>query len=124
MNILLSPQALELLGELATLGIYGRTRAEVASRFVDEALCRLVAPARLSITPRADPGLMFPRAPAGSTMFALVLDALRSGARTADEVATALDARDRIGTIWTTLSKLCAQGHARRVGRGLYEAVR
>jgi len=40
--ITLSVESVRLLDELATKGIYGRNRAEVAARFVDRALAEFV----------------------------------------------------------------------------------
>jgi len=41
-RVTLSRQSVALLDELARKGIYGRNRADVAARFVDEALQKLV----------------------------------------------------------------------------------
>jgi hypothetical protein len=41
-RVTLSKQSVALLDELARKGIYGRNRADVAARFVDEALQKLV----------------------------------------------------------------------------------
>jgi len=41
-RVTLSSQSVALLDELARKGIYGRNRADVAGRFVDEALQKLV----------------------------------------------------------------------------------
>lgn len=51
-RITLSEQSVSLLEVLATKGIYGRSSAEVAGRFVDEALHRLVEPPRLRLPSR------------------------------------------------------------------------
>ena len=42
LTVTLSEQSVELLEEIAALGIYGRNPAEVAGRFVDRELERLV----------------------------------------------------------------------------------
>jgi hypothetical protein len=47
-RVTLSVQSEELLQRLAEQGIYGRNPAEVAGRFVDEALRRFVEPLKLS----------------------------------------------------------------------------
>jgi hypothetical protein len=41
-RITLSEQSVRLLDELAKKGIYGRNKAEVAGRFIDEALQKFV----------------------------------------------------------------------------------
>jgi len=45
LKITLSVQSLDLLEQLARRGIYGRSEADVAARFVDEKLQLLVPPA-------------------------------------------------------------------------------
>lgn len=47
-RVSVSVQSAMLLDELSALGIYGRNRAEVAGRFVDEALQKFVDVPRLS----------------------------------------------------------------------------
>lgn len=42
LRITLSVESIRLLDELAVRGIYGRNRAEVAARFVDEVLQKFV----------------------------------------------------------------------------------
>lgn len=37
-DVVVSPQSLDMLNQLATMGIYGTTASAVASRFVDQAL--------------------------------------------------------------------------------------
>lgn len=49
-RVTLSEQSVRLLDELAEKGIYGRNRAEVAGRFIDEALQKFVEAPRLKIT--------------------------------------------------------------------------
>jgi len=48
-RVTLSHQAIRLLDSLAEKGIYGRNRAEVAGRFIDEALQRFVETPRLQL---------------------------------------------------------------------------
>ena len=48
-RITLSNQSVRLLNELAEKGIYGRNPAEVAGRFIDEALQKFVDPPRLKL---------------------------------------------------------------------------
>lgn len=48
-RITLSDQSVRLLDELAEKGIYGRNRAEVAGRFIDEALQKFVETPRLEL---------------------------------------------------------------------------
>lgn len=48
-RVTLSTQSIALLEKLAALGIYGRNPAEVAGRFVDEALARFVDAPRLKL---------------------------------------------------------------------------
>jgi hypothetical protein len=55
-RITLSSESVRLLDELAEKGIYGRNRAEVAARFVDQALQGFVE----------QPKLRLKRGPAGS----------------------------------------------------------
>lgn len=43
-RVTLSDQSMQLLELLAEKGIYGRNKAEVAGRFIDEALQRFVEP--------------------------------------------------------------------------------
>jgi hypothetical protein len=47
-RVTLSVQSEELLQRLAKQGIYGRNPAEVAGRFVDEALRKFVEPLKLN----------------------------------------------------------------------------
>ena len=49
MRITVSVQSEELLEQLGKRGIYGRNAAEVAARFIDEALQRYVDQPKLSI---------------------------------------------------------------------------
>ena len=49
-RVTLSEQSVRLLDELAEKGIYGRNRAEVAGRFIDEALQKFVEAPRLKIS--------------------------------------------------------------------------
>lgn len=51
-RVTVSTQSARLLDELATKGIYGRNPAEVAGRFIDEALQKFIQTPRL----RLDPG--------------------------------------------------------------------
>ena len=51
-RVTLSSQSVALLDDLAKKGIYGRNRADVAGRFVDEALQKLVETPRLKIRER------------------------------------------------------------------------
>jgi hypothetical protein len=53
LTLTLSEQSVSLLEEIAARGIYGRNPAEVAGRFVDQELARLVEAARLK--PRKAP---------------------------------------------------------------------
>jgi hypothetical protein len=53
LTVTLSEQSVELLAQIAARGIYGRNPAEVAGRFVDQELVRLVEAARLK--PRKGP---------------------------------------------------------------------
>jgi hypothetical protein len=48
-RVTLSSQSVALLDELAKMGIYGRNRADVAGRFVDEALQKFVDIPKLRI---------------------------------------------------------------------------
>jgi hypothetical protein len=48
-RVTVSNQSVRLLDDLAAKGIYGRNRAEVAGRFIDEALQRFVQAPRLKI---------------------------------------------------------------------------
>lgn len=48
-RVTLSSQSVRLLDELAAKGIYGRNRAEVAGRFIDEALQKFVEAPRLRL---------------------------------------------------------------------------
>jgi hypothetical protein len=52
-RVTLSAQSIRLLDQLATRGIWGRNRAEVAARFVDEALQKLVEQPRLQLDDQA-----------------------------------------------------------------------
>jgi hypothetical protein len=49
-RVTLSKQSVRLLDDLGKRGIYGRNRAEVAARFIDEALQRFVDQPQLKIT--------------------------------------------------------------------------
>ena len=51
-RVTLSSQSVALLDELAKKGIYGRNRADVAGRFVDEALQKFVETPLLKIRDR------------------------------------------------------------------------
>jgi len=51
-RVTLSSQSVALLDELAKKGIYGRNRADVAGRFVDEALQKFVEAPLLKIKER------------------------------------------------------------------------
>ena len=53
-RITLSSQSVDLLELLAQRGIYGRNPAEVAGRFVDQALQELVAPPKLKVKTTRD----------------------------------------------------------------------
>jgi hypothetical protein len=46
-EVTLSKQSVDLLKELATRGIYGRSSAEVGGRFIDQSLQQFVEPPRL-----------------------------------------------------------------------------
>jgi hypothetical protein len=46
-NVTLSEQSVDLLKELATRGIYGRTSAEVGGRFIEQALQQFVEAPKL-----------------------------------------------------------------------------
>lgn len=48
-RVTLSHQSIRLLDLLAEKGIYGRNRAEVAGRFIDDALQKFVETPRLAI---------------------------------------------------------------------------
>jgi hypothetical protein len=48
-RVTVSAQSARLLDQLASRGIYGRNPAEVAGRFVDEALQKFVDPPRLKL---------------------------------------------------------------------------
>ena len=48
-RLTVSAQSYELLEELARRGIYGRNAAEVAARFVDDALARFVDAPKLKV---------------------------------------------------------------------------
>lgn len=50
-RVTVSTQSAALLDELATKGIYGRNPAEVAGRFIDEALQKFVETPRLPLRP-------------------------------------------------------------------------
>jgi hypothetical protein len=54
-EVTLSKQSVDLLRELSTRGIYGRTPAEVGGRFIEQSLQQFVEPPRLVPTaiPRA-----------------------------------------------------------------------
>ena len=47
-EVTLSAQSINLLRQLATRGLYGRTPAEVGGRFIEQALQQFVQPPRLS----------------------------------------------------------------------------
>ena len=49
LTVTLSQQSVELLEQIASRGIYGRNPAEVAGRFVDRELERLVESLRLKL---------------------------------------------------------------------------
>ena len=49
MTITVSVQSAQLLDELAQKGVYGRNPAEVAGRFVDEALQRFIEQPKLKV---------------------------------------------------------------------------
>jgi hypothetical protein len=49
LTVTLSEQSVELLAEIARRGIYGRNPAEVAGRFVDKELERLVESLKLKL---------------------------------------------------------------------------
>jgi len=49
LRVTVSAQSARLLEELAAKGIYGRNPAEVAARFIDEALQKFVDTPRLSL---------------------------------------------------------------------------
>lgn len=55
-TITLSTESLRLLDELASNGIYGRNKAEVAGRFVDSALAGFVEKPTLSLRTRSRKG--------------------------------------------------------------------
>lgn len=46
-EVTLSEQSVDLLKELATRGIYGRTPAEVGGRFIEQSLQNFVEPPKL-----------------------------------------------------------------------------
>lgn len=48
-RVTLSHQSIRLLDSLSEKGIYGRNRAEVAGRFIDEALQKFVETPRLQL---------------------------------------------------------------------------
>jgi hypothetical protein len=48
-HVTLSHQSIRLLDELSEKGLWGRNRAEVAGRFIDEALQRFVEKPQLQI---------------------------------------------------------------------------
>lgn len=50
-RVTVSTQSAQLLDALAAKGIYGRNPAEVASRFIDEALQKFVESPRLPLNP-------------------------------------------------------------------------
>ena len=50
-EVTLASQSVEMLRELASRGIYGRTPAEVGGRFIEQALQQFVKPPMLSIAP-------------------------------------------------------------------------
>jgi hypothetical protein len=53
-RVTVSAQSVRLLDQLAAKGIYGRNPAEVAGRFVDEALQKFVEPPRLKLNVDAE----------------------------------------------------------------------
>ncbi len=59
LTVTLSEQSVQLLEQIASRGIYGRNPAEVAGRFVDQELVRLVEAAGLK--PRKGPKRSRPR---------------------------------------------------------------
>lgn len=50
-RVTVSEQSARLLSQLAAQGVYGRNPAEVAGRFIDEALQRFIDPPRLQLEP-------------------------------------------------------------------------
>jgi hypothetical protein len=46
-EVTISEQSVDILKELATRGIYGRTPAEVGGRFIEQALQQFVEPPKL-----------------------------------------------------------------------------
>lgn len=53
LRVTVSLQSEALLNQLAAQGIYGRNAAEVAARFIDEALQRFVEMPKLTVAGRA-----------------------------------------------------------------------
>ena len=51
-RVTVSNQSVRLLDELASRGVYGRNRAEVAARFIDEALQKFIDTPRLKVGTR------------------------------------------------------------------------
>lgn len=54
-EVTLSEQSVDLLKELATRGIYGRSAAEVGGRFIEQSLQNFVEPTKL--IPTRSPGV-------------------------------------------------------------------
>lgn len=50
-EVTLASQSVEMLRDLATHGIYGRTPAEVGGRFIEQSLQQFVKPPMLSTVP-------------------------------------------------------------------------
>jgi len=57
-RVTVSEQSEELLEQLARQGIYGRNSAEVAGRFIDQALQQFIKPPKLRLRsqPKRNPG--------------------------------------------------------------------
>jgi hypothetical protein len=55
-RVTVSAQSEFLLEQLAERGVYGRNAAEVAGRFVDEALQKFIETPRLKVRPQASKG--------------------------------------------------------------------
>ncbi len=54
-RVTVSRQSLELLEQLARQGVYGRSSAEVAGRFIDEALHRFIDQPKLQVSRTPEP---------------------------------------------------------------------
>jgi hypothetical protein len=54
-RVTVSRQSLELLEDLARRGVYGRSSAEVAGRFIDEALHRFIDQPKLQVSLTPEP---------------------------------------------------------------------